>query len=147
MLFRSPMQWNSSENAGFSPSDVETWLQVNKTSEENNVEVEEKDPESLLNCYKRFLKARKETPALNSGSIEILKIKKSPKVLLAYERKAMVNDEEHKAYVFLNFSKKTIKVRNPLKNPKILVSTSIKTESIEDKHIVLTPWEGIVLLE
>ena len=144
---RTPMQWNSSENAGFSPPGVETWLPVNKTSDENNAEIEEKDPESLLNCYTRFLKARKETPALNSGNIEILKVKKSPKALLAYERKAIVNNEGQKAFIFLNFSKKNIRFRNPLKNPKILVSTSIKTEALEGDYLILTPWEGIVLLE
>ncbi len=51
---RSPLQWNRSPNAGFSPSDVQTWLPVNPYYAAGvNVAAQEGDPGSLLNFYRR----------------------------------------------------------------------------------------------
>ena len=142
---RTPMQWDSSENAGFSPAGVETWLPVHSAYQERNVKNEEEIPDSLLHCYRRFLKVRRETPALNAGSIELLELNKSPKSLLAYKRKVMTKGEEQIAYIFLNFNKKTVKFEFPTKNLKLLVSTTIQSNPVERNNIILNPWEGIVL--
>jgi len=142
---RTPMQWSSSANAGFSPAGVETWLPVHQDFQKCNVEVEEKDPDSLLHCYQRFLKVRKETPALNAGSITLLDLEKSPKSLLAYERRGLTKGEEQIIHVFLNFSKKMVTFTNPTSNVQLLVSTTIQSNPVEGNNIILNPWEGIVL--
>jgi hypothetical protein len=46
----------------------------------------------------------------------------------------------------LNFGNKTITFKNNIKNAKLLVSTSIKTNPVSEENIILTPQEGIVLL-
>ncbi len=142
---RTPMQWDSSENAGFSPAGVETWLPVHPDFKDRNAQVEEEDSDSLLHCYRRFLKARKETPALNAGSIELLDLKKAPKSLLAYKRKVVANGGEQIVDVFLNFSKKSVKFTNPIQSSQVLVSTTIKSNPVDGNDLVLTPWEGLVL--
>jgi glycosidase len=55
---RTPVQWNSTKNAGFTTGTP--WFSVNDNYKEINVEDAEKDPDSLLNFYRRLVKFRKE---------------------------------------------------------------------------------------
>jgi alpha-glucosidase len=65
---RSPLQWSSAPNAGFSPPGVETWLPVNPNCATGvNVAAQEDDPDSLLNFYRRMIRLRRTTSALISG--------------------------------------------------------------------------------
>jgi alpha-glucosidase len=63
---RTPMQWTSGRNAGFSPSE-KTWLPVPSTAENRNVEAMSKDPNSVLNFYKQAIRLRRASPALLDG--------------------------------------------------------------------------------
>ena len=63
---RTPMQWNNSQNAGF--SQAKPWLPVAPSYKTHNVESELKDPDSILNFYKRLLALRHEEPALLEGA-------------------------------------------------------------------------------
>ncbi len=63
---RTPMQWDSSENAGFSKGTP--WLPVPPTYKTHNVADESKDPDSVLAFYKEVLKLRHTNPALMDGS-------------------------------------------------------------------------------
>jgi len=145
---RTPMQWNDSEHAGFTSKEViRTWLPITKSYKERNVKKELADPDSLLNCYKRFLKVRKETPALNKGSLKIIEIPDTPKCVLTYERRTKINRKEQIGYIFLNFSNKPLKFKNHLENIKFLVSTTIYNTPITENRIIMNPWEGFVALE
>jgi alpha-glucosidase len=64
---RTPMQWDSSKNAGFSKAD-KTWLPIPPSYKERNVELEKNDPNSLLNWYKQLLALRKSNAAIRDGS-------------------------------------------------------------------------------
>ncbi|MFQ5592634.1 MAG: alpha-glucosidase [Anaerolineae bacterium] len=65
---RTPMQWSSAPNGGFSPAGVSTWLPVNPNYGAGvNVADQQGDPGSLLNFYRRMLRVRKQTPALIAG--------------------------------------------------------------------------------
>ena len=63
---RTPMQWDGSENAGFSKT--APWLPVPPTAKTYNVADESKDPESVLDFYKKVLKLRHTNRALLDGS-------------------------------------------------------------------------------
>ena len=58
---RTPVQWNDGPNAGFTTG--KPWFYVNDNYTRINVEAQDKDPDSLLNFYRRLLKFRKEEPA------------------------------------------------------------------------------------
>lgn len=62
---RTPMQWDTSKNAGFSPS--EPWLKVNPNYKQINVEQAKKDPGSLFYYFKELIKFRKESAILVYG--------------------------------------------------------------------------------
>ncbi len=80
---RTPMQWDGTPNAGFCPADVEPWLPVADDYEENNVQAESEDPESMLSLYRRLISLRRDEPALAVGSYAPVV---TPGDLLAYVR-------------------------------------------------------------
>jgi alpha-glucosidase len=70
---RSPLQWNSDPNCGFSPPDVPPWLPVNPNYASGvNVAAQAGDPTSLLTFYQCMLRLRQTTPALIAGDYHIL---------------------------------------------------------------------------
>ena len=96
---RTPMQWSHQPNAGFSPSEVETWLPVNPDYAHGiNVRDQEHNPNSLLNYYRRILQVRKQNPALIAG--EYQPVHESATEYFAFLRKS----EEQTVLVVLNFS-------------------------------------------
>lgn len=79
---RTPMPWSSTQpNAGFT-SGV-PWLPLGPTHKELAVDVQEGDPDSVLNAYRRFIKWRKKHAALRWGTSHILE---APEPLFAFER-------------------------------------------------------------
>ncbi|HAJ97413.1 MAG TPA: glucohydrolase [Ruminococcus sp.] len=63
---RTPMQWDNSKNAGFSP--VEPWFYVNPNYKEINVKSQQDNYFSILNIYRRCLALRKKSKTLLHGS-------------------------------------------------------------------------------
>lgn len=76
---RTPMQWNNSENGGFSAAEV-TEIPVQPINhgifgyKDVNVEAQSKDPDSLLTKIKEFIKARKDNGIIGLQKPKILKI-------------------------------------------------------------------------
>jgi oligo-1,6-glucosidase len=62
---RTPMQWDGSENAGFSR--VRPWFYVNPNYKRVNVKEEENDRDSILNFYRKCLMLRKNSKTLLYG--------------------------------------------------------------------------------
>ena len=54
---RTPMQWTSGENAGFTKGTA--WLKINPDYKEINVEDQENNPDSVLNYYRKLIALRK----------------------------------------------------------------------------------------
>jgi len=97
---RSPYQWNSAENAGFSTA--KPWLGVNQNYGEVNLENNLKDPNSVFHYYRRMIAIRKQTPALIYGSFER---QEAPAELFVYRR----IDENESYQVVLNLSEQEVR--------------------------------------
>jgi alpha-glucosidase len=140
---RTPMQWDMSLHAGFSP--VKPWLPVNSNYKEIKVEEEDENKESMLSYYKHLIKIRKHFTALREGSY--LSIPHPAENVLAYFRQ---NGEE-KILVLLNFDDKPKKISLPEFHGKVICNTlalSKEGEQIQFDEYELQPNEGyIVLLE
>ena len=63
---RTPMQWDATPHAGFSP--VEPWLPVAPGHATDNVEHERLDPTSTYNLYRRLIAVRRRSPSLQVGA-------------------------------------------------------------------------------
>ncbi|MHA1147872.1 MAG: alpha-glucosidase [Promethearchaeota archaeon] len=140
---RTPMQWDDSDNAGFSPPGVKTWLPINKDYKKVNVKKEEKNDSSLLNCYKRLLKVRKENKVLQIGDIETLNLKSYQKKILSYKR--LLESEE--IIVYINLTNEIIIFDSPLNAPDLIFSTLQNRIALklEDNQISIYPYEGLII--
>lgn len=67
---RTPMQWNSNKNAGFTCG--KPWIGVNENYKTINVEVEERDENSVLNFYKKLIRLKKSNEALIYGVYDLI---------------------------------------------------------------------------
>ncbi|MEK7552037.1 MAG: alpha-amylase family glycosyl hydrolase [Patescibacteria group bacterium] len=137
---RSPMQWNSDLNAGF--GDVKPWLPLSDDYKETNVEIESKNPNSLLTLYKELIHLRNNSIVLKLGSYKSLKTK-SPDIF-SYVRER----EGKRILVILNFSDNQIEEPLPPNKFKVLVSTDKERKQGEDisgNSIAIKPNGGYVL--
>jgi alpha-glucosidase len=107
---RTPMQWDTSSNAGFTTS-AKPWLPVPPSYNQRNVAVEEKDPDSLLNFYKQLIRLRRTLPALRDGKQTTVNCHDAD--VLSYLRKNPGDGES--VLVLLNMSNKSTKVTFDLK--------------------------------
>ncbi len=96
---RTPVQWDASENAGFTTGTP--WIGVNPNYKEVNAEAALADPDSIFYYYQRLIELRRELPIIVHGSYELL-LSSHPEIY-AYTR--TLGDE--KLLVVLNFSSKT----------------------------------------
>jgi alpha-glucosidase len=83
---RTPMHWDATPNAGFSPAGSSPWLPLAPGWQERNVALQREDPGSLLNLTRRLLGLRREHPALAEG--DYLSLEDTPGAVLAYLRRS-----------------------------------------------------------
>lgn len=76
---RTPMQWNTGKDAGFSTA-AATWLPVAPNYITVNVKTEAAEPDSLLNWYKHLIAMRRDDPTLRDGKMVMLD-RNNPSVL------------------------------------------------------------------
>lgn len=69
-ISRTPMQWSSSKNAGFTTGNP--WLPVNRDYNCKNVSAQIKDEESTLSFYRSLIRLRKKHNELSLGDIEFI---------------------------------------------------------------------------
>ncbi len=138
---RTCMQWDESENAGFTTG--KPWFVVNRNYKEINVADALNDKNSILNFYKKMLALRKSNPIIVYGDF-VLYYKRHKK-LFVYER----NYEGKKLLVAINFSETDTQIRAPknfdLSESELLISNY----EVEDKSVmnVLRPYEARVYLK
>lgn len=104
---RTPMQWDTSKNAGFSTNDS-TWLKVNPSYVKINASDEEEDPDSILAFYRSLIAYRKKSDVLRKGSF--MAIPTSGNVF-AYRREY----QRHEVVILFNFDKKVNTIPDHLK--------------------------------
>ena len=80
---RTPMQWDDSENAGFTCGTP--WIGVNRNYREINAARQEVDPLSVLYFYRELIALRRRYPALRDGDLTFLPIAPEDR-LLVYRR-------------------------------------------------------------
>jgi oligo-1,6-glucosidase len=132
---RTPMQWDESENAGFSKA--KPWLGVNGNYRQINYAAQKDDPESVLNFYKTVIALRKKSDCLIYG--EFLPIYADGSLMI-YQRK--LDGETYT--VALNFSSRAVKPPAkflPLFSGDLLVSVW-DFPAWEGR---LLPWDGVLI--
>jgi alpha-glucosidase len=134
---RTPMQWDSSTNAGF--SSAHPWLPVNPDYRERNVSAQSSDPGSLLSWYRRLTHLRRGRPELREGPIRFLD--GDPDVM-AWERDG--SSGTRGILVLLNFSSRQRQARTPLPAAVLVGTHRAEGSRLPAGALSLAPLEVVV---
>ncbi|MFX3673565.1 MAG: alpha-glucosidase [Paenisporosarcina sp.] len=99
---RTPMQWSSAPNAGFSTATP--WIGTNPNYLDINVEIQQKDEQSIYHFYKNMIMLKKSNDVFTYGTYDLIQ-REHPEVY-AYTR--TLNDE--KVIVISNLSPKRVNI-------------------------------------
>lgn len=133
---RTPMQWDASENAGFTTGTP--WIAVNPNYKKINVADQLKREDSVFHYYQKLIRLRKENEIIVYGNYELLL--PEDENIFAYIRTL----DNQKLLVVCNFSKSEQKFDfQGYENAKVLIS-NYNRDAREDG--ILKPYEATVLL-
>ncbi|BDS78732.1 TPA: alpha,alpha-phosphotrehalase [Streptococcus pneumoniae] len=132
---RIPMQWDASENAGFSTGTP--WLKAGKSYKYINVENEIKG--LIFTFYQDLIRLRKEMPIISEGNYK--PAFEDSKQVYAFERQF----EDQKLLVLNNFYAKEVEIDLPAvyQNGQILISNYEDAEVSE--KILLKPYQTLAI--
>ncbi|HGK1496214.1 TPA: alpha,alpha-phosphotrehalase [Streptococcus pneumoniae] len=132
---RIPMQWDTSENAGFSTGTP--WLKVGKSYKDINVENEIKG--LIFTFYQDLIRLRKEMPIISEGNYK--PAFEDSKQVYAFERQF----EDQKLLVLNNFYAKEVEIDLPAvyQNGQILISNYEDAEVSE--KILLKSYQTLAI--
>lgn len=138
---RTPMQWDNSQNGGFTTG--KPWISVNKNFNDINVKEALKDKDSIFYHYKKLIKLRKEYDIISYGDFS--PILEEDEEIFAYIR----SYKNKKLFVINNFYGKEAKFELPeeieIEEWKVKVLISNYEDVTNDiKNLKLRPYESIV---
>ena len=133
---RTPMQWDGTENAGFTTGTP--WLGIPENHKTINVENEEQDPDSILAFYRKLVALRKEEPVISDGRIDFEV--EVPYGVIAYTR----SYEETQLFVWANLTGDEKTVRIP-ESGKLFLSNYGMEGDIPAGEVLLKPYELLVI--
>ncbi|WP_271812545.1 glycoside hydrolase family 13 protein [Clostridium beijerinckii] len=135
---RTPMQWDDSQNAGFTSG--QPWLKVNPNYKEINAESQLKDENSIFNYYKKLIKIRKSNPVVVYGKYNL--ILEENKEIFAYTRTL----ENEMLLVICNFTGNetefVLERKLEFKSKELLISNYNVNENDSIDSIELKPYES-----
>jgi alpha-glucosidase len=135
---RTPMQWDGSENAGFTHGDP--WLPLSADRASVNVETQRADPRSMFSLYRQLIALRRREPALSIG----VHVKaEAVGEVLTFRR----FHQGRWVTVALNFSDAPQQFRNGASGCEVLISTHLDRAHREDGVVQLRANEGVVLAQ
>ena len=136
---RTPMQWNSKANGGFTT--VKPWLAVNPNYAQINAASQEHNPDSVYNYYRHLIALRSQTPALIYGKFK--DIDPANGKVFAYTR----TQGDQSYLVVINFTKQQLKYSLPegIKiNTLVLDSGPGHTAEGGATQLDLLPWQASI---
>lgn len=138
---RTPMQWSTEQYGGFSK--VKPWLKPNENYRHINVELQQKDSDSILNYYKKLFQIRTNSiykEVLTYGSFDIIDFKNTK--VYSYIRKL----KKDKILVVNNFTDENTTFKLRFLKPKQVILHNYEDYQIVKKEIHLRPYEALVIV-
>ena len=135
---RTPIQWDSTRNAGFSSCDP--WLKMNENFAEINVESQESDPESCLNYFRKLVQIRKKYDALVHGDFQ--EHDEGHQAIYSYSRK----HQDQRLLLILNFSDQTstIQLDRSFDSISLVSSNYIECSLDNTGSVTVSPWQASI---
>jgi oligo-1,6-glucosidase len=134
---RTPMQWDSSPEAGFTTGD-HTWLAVNPNYKEINAAQEESDPASVLNYVRALIELRSHTRAFVYGDYADL----DPQNEKVYAYTRTLGAEKYLVVENFGSSAVSYTLPNGLTAGTLLLSDIPSSRESNATTLSLAPWES-----
>ena len=131
---RTPMQWNSGKNAGF--TDGTPWIPVNPNYTKVNAQNALADPDSIFYYYQKLISLRKELAVIRDGSFTLLD--PEDENIFAYTRDL----ENTHLLVVCNFTDKQLDYEVPEK----YIGSQLLISNYAESAPGLRPYEALMLL-
>ena len=135
---RTPMQWDNSENGGF--SQCNPWLAVNENYTKINAKQQMEDEDSVFKFYQKLIALRKENPVMIYGDFKLCCEEKGP--VIAYTRSL----GDVKWLAVHNFSEESqrFEYKDITGTTKIILG-NYKEQQQKEKVIELRAYETMIL--
>ncbi|MDQ2695619.1 MAG: alpha-glucosidase, partial [Pseudomonadota bacterium] len=137
---RTPMQWDDSENAGFTTATP--WIKVNPNYPQINARRQLADPDSVFRHYQRLIRLRRENPVIVYGSYELLL--ESHEQIYAFTR----TFRDDRLLVICNFTRDTPVFALPSHivyvDPQLLIANYPVDAAQDLRLLTLRPFEARV---
>ena len=130
---RTPMQWNTSQNAGFSTA--KPWNPVGPRYPKYNVQTERQDPNSILNYYQRLIALRRTNHALLDG--KYIALNEDDPNVLAYVR----SYDGQNVLVVLNMSGEAQRIKLDLAQKGVVAKSAKPLLDSDGSHVSGSPAE------
>jgi glycosidase len=142
---RTPMQWSDAPNAGFSTAQPESlYLPIDPSPDRPTVQLQEKDPHSLLNRLRKLITIRKSHSSLQASAEFDLLYAKPGLYPLVYERR---NDQDA-FLIAMNPSTRSVSVEIPYNSsmlPEVIYGLDGSLKVQMDKiYIQLAGVSGVI---
>ncbi|MCT4543998.1 MAG: alpha-glucosidase [Vallitalea sp.] len=137
---RTPMQWDDSNNSGFTTS-KEPWIKVNSNYRTVNVKKALDDKESIFYHYKKLIQVRKEHETIIYGDYKL--ILEDNNQVFAYLRQL----NEEKILVICNFYNTEVEIDLSKENlgcTKEIMLSNYNDTKLDINKILLRPYEAIM---
>ena len=136
---RTPMQWDSSENAGFTTG--KPWLKINENYININVEKQISDENSIFNYYKKLIRLKKGNEILTHGKFNLLL--EDDTDIFAYTR----GTENEKYLILSNLTEnsKTVSLKDFENLKKEIVLSNYNENEIHLENLNIKPYECFVI--
>ncbi len=135
---RTPVQWSSAKNGGFTTAET-PWMNVNPNYVDINVEQQNADPDSVLNFYRKAVKLRKQLSCVRHGTYREFYPLSDKLYVYAME------EDKQKILVLCSFHNKQIKCPTPegfrMEDAKLILCNYPKP-----RRTILRPYECKVYL-
>ena len=143
---RTPMPWSGDRGAGFTTA-ARPWLRVGPDAAGRNVAAQDRDPTSVLACYRRVIAARRACRALQDGSLTL--VRGLPADVLAYRRRA-AGPVAGEALVIVAFGPAGVELEIPRPRGgggwQVLVGSHVVPSAPDHaRRIAVRPYEAVVL--
>ena len=136
---RTPMQWDDSENAGFTTG--KPWIGIPENYKEINAKAAVEDKNSVFYHYQKLIKLRKSEDLFVIGKYEDIDLEN--KNVYAYKRVG----ENGELIVISNFYENEVKFNInglEIEKCKVLLLNYKENPKVEGNEIVLKPYESII---
>ncbi len=135
---RTPVQWDNTENSGFSTG--KPWIEMGKMADGINVEEDLKSNKSVFSYYKKLINLRKEYDIIRDGNFTILDADSKDTFIYTRETKGET------LYIICNLTDKPVEIDKKIIDSAADGKCLITNTDIPCEKGILKPYEASVRL-